>query len=32
MEGRNEVCYATLKYESEPWSLENYLACGGYEA
>jgi NADH-quinone oxidoreductase subunit F len=32
MEGRNEVCYATLKYEHEPWSLENYTACGGYQA
>ena len=32
MEGRDAVCYATLKYEREPWSLENYLSCGGYEA
>jgi NADH-quinone oxidoreductase subunit F len=32
MEGRDAVCYATLKYEREPWSLENYVACGGYEA
>ncbi len=32
MEGRNEVCYATLKFESEPWSLDNYLASGGYQA
>jgi NADH-quinone oxidoreductase subunit F len=32
MEGRDAVCYATLKFESEPWSLENYRACGGYEA
>ena len=32
MEGRNEVCYATLKYENEPYSLENYVACGGYQA
>ncbi|HUF73986.1 MAG TPA: NADH-quinone oxidoreductase subunit NuoF [Gammaproteobacteria bacterium] len=32
MEGRDAVCYATLKFEGEPWSLENYRACGGYEA
>jgi NADH-quinone oxidoreductase subunit F len=32
MEGRDAVCYATLKYEQEPWSLANYRACGGYEA
>ena len=27
----NEVCYATLKFE-QPWTLENYLAVGGYQA
>jgi len=32
MEGQNAVCYATLSYEREPWSLENYVASGGYEA
>ena len=32
MNGRNEVCFETLKFEREPWTLENYLACGGYQA
>jgi NADH-quinone oxidoreductase subunit F len=32
MNGQNEVCFATLKFEREPWTLENYLACGGYQA
>ncbi|MGD8710290.1 MAG: NADH-quinone oxidoreductase subunit NuoF [Ectothiorhodospiraceae bacterium] len=27
----NEVCYATLQFD-EPWTLENYLKIGGYEA
>jgi NADH-quinone oxidoreductase subunit F len=27
----NEVCYETLQYK-KPWSLENYLKCGGYQA
>ncbi|HKJ94381.1 MAG TPA: NADH-quinone oxidoreductase subunit NuoF [Gammaproteobacteria bacterium] len=27
----NEVCYATLQFD-EPWTLENYLKVGGYEA
>ncbi len=27
----NEVCYATLQYD-EPWTLENYLKVGGYQA
>jgi len=27
----NDVCYATRKYE-QPWTYENYLASGGYEA
>ena len=28
----NEVCFATLQFEDEPWSYENYLRTGGYEA
>ncbi len=27
----NEVCYATLQFD-EPWTLDNYLKLGGYEA
>ncbi len=27
----NEVCFATLKFD-EPWTLDNYLKIGGYEA
>jgi NADH-quinone oxidoreductase subunit F len=27
----NEVCFATLKFD-QPWTFENYLAIGGYEA
>lgn len=27
----NEVCYKTLEFK-EPWTLENYLKIGGYEA
>ncbi|MDH5386852.1 MAG: NADH-quinone oxidoreductase subunit NuoF [Gammaproteobacteria bacterium] len=27
-----QVCYATLKFEDRPWSYENYLKVGGYEA
>ena len=27
----NTVCYATLKFD-EPWTFENYLKIGGYEA
>lgn len=27
----NEVCFATLEFD-QPWTLENYLAIGGYEA
>nr|MBS0019972.1 NADH-quinone oxidoreductase subunit NuoF [Gammaproteobacteria bacterium] len=27
----NEVCFATLKFD-RPWTLENYLAIGGYDA
>ncbi len=28
----NQVCFTTLKFEDQPWSLENYLKTGGYEA
>jgi len=28
----NQVCFTTFGFESEPWSLENYLKVGGYEA
>jgi NADH-quinone oxidoreductase subunit F len=28
----NEVCFATLQFEDQPWSYENYLKIGGYEA
>jgi len=28
----NEVCYATLQFEDQQWSYENYLKVGGYEA
>jgi NADH-quinone oxidoreductase subunit F len=27
----NEVCYATLQFD-QPWTLENYLKVGGYQA
>ncbi|RME33972.1 MAG: NADH oxidoreductase (quinone) subunit F [Gammaproteobacteria bacterium] len=27
----NETCYETLRFD-EPWTLENYLRIGGYEA
>ncbi len=27
----NQVCFTTLQYD-EPWTLENYLKTGGYEA
>ena len=27
----NSVCYSTLKFD-EPWTFENYLKVGGYEA
>jgi len=27
----NEVCFTTLQFD-EPWTLENYLKVGGYEA
>ena len=28
----NDVCYATLQFEDQPWSYENYLKVGGYQA
>ncbi|HEY9051654.1 MAG TPA: NADH-quinone oxidoreductase subunit NuoF [Gammaproteobacteria bacterium] len=28
----NEVCYATLQFEDQPWSYDNYLKVGGYQA
>jgi len=28
----NEVCYATLQFESEQWSYDNYIKVGGYQA
>ncbi|MDQ1362240.1 MAG: NADH-quinone oxidoreductase subunit [Pseudomonadota bacterium] len=28
----NEVCYATLQFPDNQWSLENYLKIGGYQA
>jgi NADH-quinone oxidoreductase subunit F len=28
----NEVCYATLQFDDQQWSYENYLKVGGYEA
>jgi NADH-quinone oxidoreductase subunit F len=31
MEMLNQVCYATLEFD-EPWTFENYLKVGGYEA
>jgi len=30
--GNEQVCYATLKFEDSPWSYENYLKVGGYQA
>ncbi len=32
MREQNLVCFATLKFDKEPWSLENYYKVGGYEA
>ncbi|MGE4658015.1 MAG: NADH-quinone oxidoreductase subunit F, partial [Gammaproteobacteria bacterium] len=32
MEGANQVCFETLKFQTEPWSLRNYLKIGGYQA
>jgi NADH-quinone oxidoreductase subunit E len=31
MPEHNLVCYATLKFDKEPYSLENYLKIGGYQ-
>ncbi len=28
----NQVCFATLKFDSEPWSFAHYRELGGYEA
>ncbi len=28
----NEVCFATLQFDDQPWSYENYLKIGGYQA
>ena len=28
----NEVCFATLQFDDQPWSYENYLKVGGYAA
>jgi len=28
----NQVCFTTLQFENDPWSLENYIKTGGYEA
>jgi NADH-quinone oxidoreductase subunit F len=28
----NEVCFATLQFDKNPWSYENYLKTGGYQA
>ena len=27
-----QVCYATLQFDDTPWSYENYLKVGGYQA
>ncbi len=32
MSSLNEVCYATAQFEDEPWSYDNYVKVGGYEA
>lgn len=32
MPEQNLVCYATLKFDKEPYSLEHYLEIGGYQA
>ena len=28
----NQVCYETLKFDREPWSLAHYLEIGGYQS
>ncbi|MDT8283362.1 MAG: hypothetical protein RQ982_11235, partial [Gammaproteobacteria bacterium] len=30
--GNEQVCFATLQFEGESWSYENYLKTGGYQA
>ena len=32
MAEQNLVCYATRQFAEQPWSLENYLRIGGYQA
>jgi NADH-quinone oxidoreductase subunit F len=32
MAEQNLCCYETLQFSEEPWSLENYLKIGGYQA
>ncbi len=32
MSSANQVCLATLRFENEPWTMENYLKLGGYQA
>jgi NADH-quinone oxidoreductase subunit F len=32
MPEQNLVCFATLQFDDEPWSLDNYRKVGGYEA
>ncbi|RMG59058.1 MAG: NADH oxidoreductase (quinone) subunit F [Gammaproteobacteria bacterium] len=28
----NQVCFTTLQFDDQPWSLENYRRVGGYQA
>jgi NADH-quinone oxidoreductase subunit F len=28
----NQICFTTLQFPDQPWSYENYLKTGGYEA
>ncbi len=28
----NQVCFTTLQFSDQPWSLDNYIKTGGYEA
>ncbi|HMB73506.1 MAG TPA: NADH-quinone oxidoreductase subunit NuoF [Gammaproteobacteria bacterium] len=32
MSEQNLVCYSTLQFSDQPWSLENYRKLGGYDA
>lgn len=32
MADMNQVCFATLQFDEEPWSYDNYLKVGGYES